>query len=64
VALEAMGSNPIIHPIKCSYFGMSPSGKAPDFDSGIRRFESCHPSHIRTHKLIEQFVGSFFKKLH
>ena len=23
---------------------MSPSGKAPDFDSGIRRFESCHPS--------------------
>ena len=24
---------------------MSPSGKAPDFDSGIRRFESCHPSH-------------------
>ena len=26
---------------------MSPSGKAPDFDSGIRRFESCHPSHVR-----------------
>ena len=24
---------------------MSPSGKAPDFDSGTRRFESCHPSH-------------------
>ena len=24
---------------------MSPSGKAPDFDSGIRRFKSCHPSH-------------------
>ena len=24
--------------------GMSPSGKAPDFDSGIRRFESGHPS--------------------
>ena len=23
---------------------MSPSGKAPDFDSGIRRFESGHPS--------------------
>ena len=29
------------------YIGMSPSGKAPDFDSGIRRFESCHPSHVR-----------------
>ena len=28
------------------YIGMSPSGKAPDFDSGIRRFESCHPSQI------------------
>ncbi len=26
-------------------FGVSPSGKAPDFDSGIRRFKSCHPSH-------------------
>ena len=26
-------------------FGMSPSGKAPDFDSGSRRFESGHPSH-------------------
>ena len=24
--------------------GVSPSGKAPDFDSGIRRFESSHPS--------------------
>ena len=27
------------------HIGMSPSGKAPDFDSGMRRFESCHPSH-------------------
>lgn len=26
------------------YIGMSPSGKAPDFDSGIRRFKSGHPS--------------------
>ena len=25
------------------HIGMSPSGKAPDFDSGMRRFESCHP---------------------
>ena len=30
---------------KISYIGMSPSGKAPDFDSGIRRFEPFHPSH-------------------
>ena len=28
------------------HIGMSPSGKAPDFDSGIRRFESGHPSQI------------------
>ena len=26
--------------------GMSPSGKAMDFDSITRRFESCHPSHF------------------
>ena len=30
------------------HIGMSPSGKAPDFDSGIRRFESCHPSQFYT----------------
>ena len=28
-----------------SYFGVSPSGKAADFDSATRRFESCHPSY-------------------
>ncbi len=27
------------------FVGVSPSGKAPDFDSGIRRSESCHPCH-------------------
>ncbi len=26
--------------------GASPSGKAPGFDPGIRRFESCRPSHL------------------
>ena len=25
--------------------GYSQVGKAPDFDSGMRRFESCYPSH-------------------
>ena len=62
MALEAVGSNPIIHPtesgvretsdpafllsfaVRRRYFGLSPSGKAPDFDSDIRRFESCQPS--------------------
>ena len=28
-------------------FGVSPSGKAVDFDSAIRRFESCHPSYFK-----------------
>jgi hypothetical protein len=28
------------------YFGVSPSGKALDFDSSIPRFESWHPSHM------------------
>ena len=60
VALEAEGSNPFIHPIlfqaspparleisvPAAYIGMSPSGKATDFDSVMRRFESCHPSHM------------------
>ena len=35
--------------LPAGYIGMSPSGKAPDFDSGIRRFESCHPSQKATH---------------
>ena len=41
VILVVVGSSPIVHPTK---IGMSPSGKAPDFDSGIRRFKSCYPS--------------------
>ena len=48
VALEVVGSTPITHPIfllRHTIFGVSPSGKAPDFDSGIRRFDPCHPSH-------------------
>ena len=48
MALKIEGSSPFTHPIFPSwdpYIGMSPSGKAPDFDSGTRRFKSCHPSH-------------------
>jgi hypothetical protein len=26
--------------------GASPSGKAPAFDAGIRRFDPCRPSHF------------------
>lgn len=38
-----------------SNIGMSPSGKAPDFDSGIRRFKSGHPSqHDPLAQLAEQ----------
>ena len=45
--------NPSIAPLFL-IVGVSPSGKAPDFDSGIRRFKSCHPSqnfHISVHQL-------------
>ena len=28
------------------HLGISPSGKAPHFDCGIRRFESCYPCHF------------------
>ena len=34
----------IIPSVPGQNIGMSPSGKAPDFDSGIRRFKSGHPS--------------------
>ena len=27
-------------------WGYSQVGKAPDFDSGMRRFESCYPCHF------------------
>ena len=40
MALEAEGSTPSTHPINT---GVSPSGKASDFDSDIRRFKSCYP---------------------
>ena len=49
VAPSFVGSIPISRP---NYYfsivnaGESPSGKARDFDSRIRRFESCHPSHM------------------
>ena len=37
---------PARRPVRCMN-GASPSGKAPGFDPGIRRFESCRPSHSR-----------------
>ena len=49
VALDVVGSNPTVHPIfvLSPHIGVSPSGKARDFDSRTRRFESCYPSHRR-----------------
>ena len=49
VALDVVGSIPISHPIflpagRPRGAGASPSGKARDFDSRIRRFESYRPS--------------------
>ena len=49
VVPKVEGSNPSTHPVAIatnyiraskSLVGLSPSGKAPDFDSGIRWFES------------------------
>ena len=40
------------------YIGLSPSGKAPDFDSGIRRFKSCQPSHKK--RLWKAISKAFF----
>ena len=44
MALEVASSILVARPI---YFklGCRQVVKAPDFDSGIRRFKSCHPSH-------------------
>lgn len=36
VALDVVGSSPTIHPSTFIYIGLSPSGKALDFDSSIR----------------------------
>ena len=66
MALEAEGSSPFTHPIlkrmarfvACRYnIEVSPSGKARDFDSRIRRFKSCH---LCQKKLLENFSRSFF----
>ncbi len=44
VAPVYVGSNPTTHPINEIAVGVSPSGKATDSDSVMRRFESCYPS--------------------
>ena len=59
MALETVGSSPTTHPI---FFmisvdhsgGASPSGKARDFDSRIRWFESSRPS-LRSSRVGEGF---------
>ena len=43
MALEAKGSSPFTHPIHSITVGVSPSGKASDFDSDIRVFKSRYP---------------------
>jgi hypothetical protein len=42
----AIGRGAAIGPHPDGSIGASPSGKAPAFDAGIRRFESCRPSHL------------------
>ena len=45
MVLEVAGSIPVSRPT-IAIVGVSPSGKALDFDSSIRRFKSCHPSQL------------------
>ena len=59
VALEVKSSTLLDHPIflnPCDSGGVSPSGKALDSDSNIRRFESCHPSQSQMYGLLAQSV--------
>src|SRR5690606_35060014 len=37
------------------YWGIAKLVKAPDFDSGMRRFESFFPSHFFSHKAVEAY---------
>ncbi len=72
MALKAVGSSPTIHPTflikkRCYSFrlfiyaqlntGLSPSGKALDFDSSIRRFKSCQANHVVAN--FAKFVTTF-----
>ena len=61
MVLKVVGSIPISRPI--NFIGVSPSGKALDFDSSIRRFESCHPSQKRN-SLSSNSVGKKFNMVH
>jgi hypothetical protein len=42
---------------------VSPSGKAPGFDPGMRRFESCHPSHFFSLNLEHRRTDCVTKRL-
>ena len=44
--------------ILSNFIGVSPSGKAKDFDSFIRKFESCYPCQNS-----EIFLGIFYIKI-
>ncbi len=46
--------------IETQYFGDSPSGKAADFDSAIRGFESLIPNHLNKQILIHQNSKNYF----
>ena len=69
MALEADGSTPFTHPIPpgrsivpAVLFGMSPSGKAQDFDSCSRGFESRHPSH-KNSSFVQETKEGFFNEV-
>ena len=53
MALEVESSNPSTHPT--TFNGVSPSGKARDFDFRIRWFKSSYPSHKKINTLL--YIG-------
>ena len=50
MALEVASSILVARPIYL--LGCRQVVKAPDFDSGIRKFKSCHPSHFDYEELL------------
>ena len=58
VALEVVSSILVARPIY--FLGCRQAVKAPDFDSGIRKFKSCHPSQQKQNVLIYEWLKCAF----
>ncbi len=63
MALEVVSSILVARPTFFTTMGCRQVVKAPDFDSGIRRFKSCHPSQQRLPKTIIRPISSVGRAL-